>query len=117
MSEVEGRILRRAVDKGLIDAGALEEPADSTARPTGRWGPRIERLLDDGRLDEIAVAALAEELGILGGEVTHPAIAATLDAGPGPSIDPALLRGWDRYQIVAPLGAGGGGEVFRARDA
>jgi serine/threonine-protein kinase len=112
---VEQRILRRAVDQGLISEGELAALADAGAdAATGRWGPRIERLLDDGRLDEIGVAALAEAVGVTAAAVE---IAATLDAPGGLGIDPAQLRGWDRYQIIAPVGAGGGGEVFRAHDA
>src|SRR5207245_247441 len=98
-SDIEQRILRRAIDRGLIGEPDLEPPAGDAA--TGRWGPRVERLLEEGRLDEIAVAALAEEIGAAAETVES---ARTIDAPGGLALDPAALRGWDRYQIIAPVG-------------
>ena len=107
----EERILRRAIDKGLIAEQDLESPG---GRESGRWGARIERLIEDGRLDEIAVAAIAEEVAAL--RADHAT--ATQDANPaGPAFDMAAHAGWDHYEILAPLGRGGGGEVFRAHDS
>jgi hypothetical protein len=60
------------MEKGLI----RESDIDLAATVDGRWGPRLEKLLNDGRLDEIAVAALAEELG----ELRDEAVADTLDS-------------------------------------
>jgi tetratricopeptide (TPR) repeat protein/predicted Ser/Thr protein kinase len=107
---VEARILEHAVAKGLIDERDVESAGESSSQ--GRWGARIEWLIAEGRLDEIAVAALAEGL-----DGWSPAeLASTVDSKPPRRLERALFRGWDRYVIVSRLGGGGGGEVFRARD-
>ena len=108
--ENEERILRRAIAKGLIDERDLE-PRGPSQRP-GRWGERVEWLLDEGRLDEITVAALAEEVDAW----TADELSRTLETMPGGEIDHAAVESWDRYQITSQLGSGGNGKVFRAHD-
>jgi hypothetical protein len=75
-SDTESRILEAALARGWLEAAdlsgdAAEVSSDGPTAFTGSWGPRIEALLRRGRLDKVALAALAEELGLLDAEGDH----------------------------------------------
>src|SRR5687767_8454682 len=99
----EDRLLAVLVERGAVHVADLETPNpnrrdERTLDPAeSRWGARLTALLGAERVAERDLERLYAELDI-------------------ESVDPRAVSPDDPFEIVRPLGAGGMGEVFLARD-
>jgi len=133
--EGDGKVaIQILVAEGILSAGEAKEVAGEAARAGhGLAGHGlIERLRADGRISETTFVSLCarmtrqmkEELGNQPTAIARPAgrsanqdrtwgRSPALGSDPG---EPFPVPGWDRYEPIRPLGQGGMGRVFLARD-
>ena len=85
-ASAEERLLRRAQELGLLSADVLADtPEVAVTQQEGyRWGPRLDRLIAQGRLDEAAIRRLAAELSSLAQTLDGSSPGLVSGVGPGP---------------------------------
>lgn len=133
----ELRLLRLAVARGLVSWADLEAVAAALdATPPSAGGPVdagawLQRLVEDGSLDpadleELAAADDAEhrQASPVHGDLPRSPERPSLPGADGPESgadrriarELQILEGWDRYEVVTFLGAGGMGSVYKVFD-